>query len=159
MHSCALLASSSSWSKVCWGTSRDGLAAGWPPRADSSMLKSRGRCGELGRCGRKGGWLHGPFGVPRNRTAPCRHPVSTSLSLAGGISWLGHWKPKKGNLPGGEKKKKDQVGTLKEKEKKGKEKIMAKWPRVETPLDWAWTLAPVQFTFPRNAPGQVVGWH
>jgi hypothetical protein len=29
------------------------------------------------------------------------------------------------------------------------------WPRVDTPLDGAWTLAPVQVKFPRNAPGQL----
>ncbi len=32
---------------------------------------------------------------------------------------------------------------------------MSKWPRFENPLGGAWTLAPVQVTFPRNAPGQV----
>ncbi len=41
------------------------------------------------------------------------------------------------------------------KKEERKEEIVAKWPQVETPLVGAWTLAPVQVTFPRNAPGQV----
>ncbi len=41
------------------------------------------------------------------------------------------------------------------KRKEGNEEIVAKRLQVETPLDGAWTLAPVQVTFPWNAPGQV----
>ncbi len=34
---------------------------------------------------------------------------------------------------------------------------MAKWPQVETPLDGAWTLAPVQVTFPGMLLVKVLG--
>ncbi len=42
---------------------------------------------------------------------------------------------------GERKKKEDQVGPLKKKKKERYSMRMAKWPRVETPLDGAWTLA------------------
>jgi hypothetical protein len=73
---------------------------------------------------------------PQIETAPYRHRVSTSLSLAGGIPWFGRSEPKGEILPtgkGGPNWSKPQYE--KSMKKKYGKMMMAKWPPVETPLD------------------------
>ncbi len=84
--------------------------------------------------------------------------AAISCSLAGlglrAFPGVGFEEPKRGNEPGVKRRRRRRRTKLDLKEKE-KSMRMAKWPRVETPLDGARILAPVPVTFPKNAPGQV----